>query len=138
MFLCVGYAPFFSWSPCQHPFFSWSPCQNPFYSWSPSQHPACLTYLQMELRPCRMTPVNSVGRRASTCSHWYWSSYLAHHAPSYMSPSSIPDWTHTDTHTHKIAQGVIQEAFCNKMTGKVLIVFRKQITGGIKTSTWWL
>lgn len=51
-----------------------------------------LPNLQMEFRPCRMTPVNRVRWMASTSSHWCWSWYKAHQAPSYMSPSSMPDW----------------------------------------------
>lgn len=50
--------------------------------------------LQMEFRPCRMTPVNRVRWMASTSSHWCWSRYMAHQAPSYISPSSMPDWKH--------------------------------------------
>ena len=41
-----------------------------------------LADLQMELRPCRMTPVKRVSFLASTSSHCFVSSYWAHHAPS--------------------------------------------------------
>lgn len=36
---------------------------------------ASITDLQMELRPCRMTPVKRVGCSASTSSHWFLSLY---------------------------------------------------------------
>lgn len=61
--------------------------------------------LQMELRPCRMTPVNRVGCMASTSSHWFWSLYSAHQAPSYRSPSSMPDWKKTNMF-HEFKQSV--------------------------------
>lgn len=47
----------------------------------------------MEVLPCRMTPVKSVGLRASNCNHCSLSFIPAHHAPSYSSPSSRPDCT---------------------------------------------
>lgn len=48
----------------------------------------------MEFLPCRTTPVNRVRWMASTSSHWCRSWYMAHQAPSYISPSSMPDWKH--------------------------------------------
>lgn len=45
-----------------------------------------------ESRPCVMTPVNSVSRRASNSNQWILSSVFAHHAPPLMSSSSSEPW----------------------------------------------
>lgn len=55
-------------------------------------HFCFVSHSVMESRPCVMTPVNSVSRRASNSNQWILSSVFAHHAPPLMSSSSSEPW----------------------------------------------
>lgn len=59
-----------------------------------------VSYSFKESRPCVMTPVNSVSRRASNSNQWILSSEFAHHAPPLMSSSSSEPWEPQRPQTH--------------------------------------